>query len=641
MFFFANFNFAIKMHFNYGQRTKTHKRLCIEGEIRKQIPNHPNIIFLIFDFLARPTYEMVSSCIKDKEVHQLMQYNADSDQNEYRTSLFLIYKNYPSNLQKWMIEKRKNNCQMIDIIRICYEISCGVLHLWNHGFVHRDLKTNNILIDDDGHIVIIDFGMTIKVNSNGIANVDLPGGNSEHLAPEILNSEIPGDVDYSKQPSFALGVLFHEIIMGYHPFTNYPLQAGKKPNISIPLWNSENMNKIKNPIIDPTLIELICNLLSFSSSNRMNLNDCNKILKNLFEKYSNSNELFIYNVKFSHSHFKSNFSWNEEENDKKEFFVFLLSEKYFLNADCYIALCYFNGIGTKKDISKAFKYFKLSADQNCAHAQYKLGYCYLNGIEVESDELLAFKYFSLSANQNHAAAQNNLGDCYLNGIGTKKDELLAYKYFKLSAYQNYPGGLNNLGYCCEYGIGTKIDKLKAFKYHTLSAAQNYAAGQYKLGYCYLNGIGTEIDELLAFKYFKLSADQNYAGAQNNLGYCYLTGIGTKKDESEAFKYYTLSADQNNSDAQYNLGYCYLNGIGIEKDESIAFQYFKLSADQNDATSQYKLGYCYEYGIGTEKDDYEAFKYYSLSAAQNYIDAQNKLNNVISIFKFRKFRYQNI
>ena len=89
----------------------------------------------------------------------------------------MIYKHQPSDLQKWMAEKRKD-CQMIDIIRICYEISCGVLHLWNHGVVHRDLKLKNILIDDEGHIVIIDFGSAVKVNSNGKAKVNFLAGKS-------------------------------------------------------------------------------------------------------------------------------------------------------------------------------------------------------------------------------------------------------------------------------------------------------------------------------------------------------------------------------------------------------------------------------------------------------------------------------
>ena len=175
-----SFTLSIKMCFNYGISTTTYCRHNKEQEIMKVIPYHRNVNFLIHDFLSRPTKKLVSDCIQDKDVHKIMQI----DDHKYRTSLFLIYKHQPSNLQKWMIEKRKN-CPMTDIIRICYEISCGVLHLWNHGVVHRDLKLNNILIDDEGHIVIIDFGFAVIVNSDGKAEVDRLGGCIRGLAPEV------------------------------------------------------------------------------------------------------------------------------------------------------------------------------------------------------------------------------------------------------------------------------------------------------------------------------------------------------------------------------------------------------------------------------------------------------------------------
>ena len=271
-----SFPLAIKMHYNYGLETKIYMKLMTEAELLKQIPNHPNIISLIHSFFARPTEKMVFTCVKDQDIRDIMRYK-----NEYRTSLFLIYKAYPSDLQKWMVEKRKD-CKMNDIIRICYEISCGVLHLWNHGVVHRSLKLDDILIDDEGHIVIIDFGMAVKVNSNGKAFVNLPGGSRAHLSPEILNHafrEENIEVDYSKQPSFALGVLFHEIIMGYHPFDNYPFDSrsyGNQPNVRVPVWNTASMT---NLVFDITIIEMIHTLLCNSPQDRMDLQTCNSILK--------------------------------------------------------------------------------------------------------------------------------------------------------------------------------------------------------------------------------------------------------------------------------------------------------------------------------------------------------------------------
>ena len=281
---------VVKMHFNFGSETEVYMNMCSEAKILREIPNHPNIIFLIHDFFARPTQEMIFTCVKDRDVREIMRCNGDSHQNEYRTSLFLIFKAYPSDLQKWMVEKR-NNCQMIDIIRICYEISCGILHLWNHGVVHRSLKLNDILIDDEGHIVIIDFGMAVKLDVNGKAFVLRNGGNQAHLAPEVLNCDFSRggkiEVDYSKQPSFALGVLFHEILTGYHPFDMYPLDPakyGREPNISVPPLDFERINNIKNFVVDEKFTFMIRDLL-LPFSNRMTLKDCNVTLSKLFGLY--------------------------------------------------------------------------------------------------------------------------------------------------------------------------------------------------------------------------------------------------------------------------------------------------------------------------------------------------------------------
>ena len=280
----VDISLVVKMHFNYGESTNTFKSGRVEARILKNVPKHPNIIFLIHDFFSRPTDEMVNTCITDNDVRYFMkkEYDAILKKCVYRISLFLVYKSYPSNLYDWSVEKRKD-CQLIDIIRICYEISCGILHLWEHDVVHRDLKLENILIDGEGHIVIIDFGLAIKL-INGKAFVDRPGGNPGHLAPEVLNSKFPGEVDYSKQPSFALGVLFHEIIMGSHPFGIYPDRFNKP--ISVPVLDSEKMKQTNDPIIDDILIEMISKLVCSSPIDRMSLREANNILSKLYLQYS-------------------------------------------------------------------------------------------------------------------------------------------------------------------------------------------------------------------------------------------------------------------------------------------------------------------------------------------------------------------
>jgi len=43
------------------------------------------------------------------------------------------------------------------------EVTCGLKHLHEHGFVHRDLKVENIMLDASGHLKIIDFGLALPI----------------------------------------------------------------------------------------------------------------------------------------------------------------------------------------------------------------------------------------------------------------------------------------------------------------------------------------------------------------------------------------------------------------------------------------------------------------------------------------------
>lgn len=69
---------------------------------------------------------------------------------------------------------------------------------------------------------------------------------------------------------------------------------------------------------------------------------------------------------------------------------------------CY--LCYLNETGTNKDENLAFKYAKMSADQNNVHGLNSAGYCYKHGHGTQKNQSMAFKYFKLSADQGNAGA---------------------------------------------------------------------------------------------------------------------------------------------------------------------------------------------------------------------------------------------
>ena len=91
------------------------------------------------------------------------------------------------------------------------------------NIIYRDLKPENILIDKDGHVKLIDFGFSKKLNNINKDRTFTNCGSPGYTAPEVMMSQ---GYNY-KADIWSIGILICEMIGGFTPFSDQ--EEGNEP----------------------------------------------------------------------------------------------------------------------------------------------------------------------------------------------------------------------------------------------------------------------------------------------------------------------------------------------------------------------------------------------------------------------------
>lgn len=136
------------------------------------------------------------------------------DVGRIEDTYYIVMEYLPESLQQ-RLRKQGRTMEPGEALRIVRQIASALEYAHTKGFIHRDIKPDNIMFRSDGTAVLVDFGIARAVDSTTqLTQTGMSIGTPHYMSPEQCRGE---KIDH-RSDIYALGVQLFELLTGDVPF---------------------------------------------------------------------------------------------------------------------------------------------------------------------------------------------------------------------------------------------------------------------------------------------------------------------------------------------------------------------------------------------------------------------------------------
>ena len=136
-------------------------------------------------------------------------YDVGEDNGQY-----YIVMEYIEGKQLKQLLKKRGKLTLTEVVDIMMQVTDGMSVAHDAYIIHRDIKPQNIMIEDNGMVKITDFGIAMAMNSTQMTQTNSVMGSVHYLPPEQAN----GKTATLQSDIYSMGILMYELLTGTLPY---------------------------------------------------------------------------------------------------------------------------------------------------------------------------------------------------------------------------------------------------------------------------------------------------------------------------------------------------------------------------------------------------------------------------------------